>query len=71
MGGYKRNIIWVTVTNLPSFEHPQKIPLTDFSKTYGVINYGSGWRKDVVDQCLEFDPYPHCWSYNNTELPKH
>ena len=27
-----------------------------FSKTYGRItnNYGSSWRKDVVNQCLEF-----------------
>ena len=24
-----------------------------FSETYGVISYGSGWRKDVVNQCLE------------------
>ena len=24
-------------------------------ETYGVISYGSGWRKDVVNQCLEFD----------------
>ena len=23
----------------------------------GVINYGSGWMKDVVNQCLEFDSY--------------
>ena len=25
-------------------------------QTYGVISYGSGWRKDVVNQCLEFGP---------------
>ena len=25
-----------------------------FSGTYGVIKYGSGWRKDVINQCLEF-----------------
>ena len=25
-----------------------------FSGTHGVIKYGSGWRKDVVNQCLEF-----------------
>ena len=25
-----------------------------FFETYGVISYGSGWRKDVVNQCLEF-----------------
>jgi len=26
-----------------------------FSDIYGVINYGRGWRKDAVNQCLEFD----------------
>ena len=26
-------------------------------ETYGVTNYGSGWRKDVVNLCLEFG---HC-----------
>ena len=26
-----------------------------FSGTYGITKYGSGWRKDVVTQCLEFD----------------
>ena len=25
-----------------------------FFETYGVINYGSGWRKDVVNERLEF-----------------
>ena len=25
-----------------------------FSGTYGVTEYGGGWRKDVVNQCLEF-----------------
>ena len=25
-----------------------------FSGPYGVTKYGSGWRKDVVNQCLEF-----------------
>ena len=25
-----------------------------FSETHGVINYGSGWRKTVVNQCLEY-----------------
>ena len=23
------------------------------SETYGVISYGCGWRKDVVNQCFE------------------
>ena len=26
-----------------------------FSKTYSVIS-GGGWRKDVVNKCMEFDP---------------
>ena len=26
-----------------------------FSGPYGVIKYGSGWRKDVLNQCLEFE----------------
>ena len=26
-----------------------------FFETYGIISYGSGWRKDVVNQCLEFE----------------
>ena len=25
-------------------------------ESYGVTNYGSRWRKDVVNQCLEFEP---------------
>ena len=30
-----------------------------FSGTYDVTKYGSGWRKDVVNQCLEFIPTHH------------
>ena len=30
-----------------------------FFETYGVINYGSGWRKDVVSQCLESGSGPY------------
>ena len=25
-----------------------------FLETYGAANYGSGWRKDVVNRCVEF-----------------
>ena len=37
-----------------------------FSGPYGVTKYGSGWRKDVVNQCLEFDvntdsEWHHAW----------
>ena len=28
--------------------------LAEFFETYGVISYGRGWRKDVVNQCLEY-----------------
>ena len=44
------------VTNLPLFEHQQQQKLLvswQFSGPYGVTKYGSGWRKDVVNQCLE------------------
>ena len=30
-----------------------------FSGPYGATKYGSGWRKDAVNQCLEFDQYPN------------
>ena len=30
-----------------------------FSGPYGVTKYGSGWRKDVVNQCLEFLTHTH------------
>ena len=48
------------VTNLLLFEHQQQqqknmLVSWQFSGTYGVTKYGSGWRKDVVNQCLEFD----------------
>ena len=43
------------VTNLLLFEHNKKLLVSwQFSGTYGVIKYGSGWRKDIVNQCLEF-----------------
>ena len=29
--------------------------LAEISGPYGVTKYVSGWRKDVVNQCLEFD----------------
>ena len=30
-----------------------------FSGPYAVTKYGSGCRKDVINQCLEFGPDPH------------
>ena len=42
------------VTNLLLFEHQQKLLIHwRFSGTYGVTKYSSGWRKDVINQCLE------------------
>ena len=29
-----------------------------FSGSYGVTKHGSGWRKDVVNQCLEYGSTP-------------
>ena len=45
------------VTNLLLSEHQQKKLLINwqFSGPYGVTKYGSGWRKDVINQCLESD----------------
>ena len=44
------------VTNMLLFEHQQKnCSLADSCLDgYGVTKYGSGWMKDVVNQCLEF-----------------
>ena len=51
------------VTNLLlEFENQQQQKLLvswQFSGPYGVTKYGSGWRKDVVNQCLEFDISTH------------
>ena len=43
---------------------------SQFSRTCGVTKYGSCWRKDVVNQCLEFGPQPvpylvTCWLKEN------
>ena len=41
----------LSVTNLLPFEHHAKEKLsvrTQFSETYGITSYGSGWRKDVT-----------------------
>ena len=47
------------VTNLLLFEYHQQqqqqmLVSWQFSGPYGVTKYGSGWRKDVVNQCLVF-----------------
>ena len=39
---------------LTATEHQQK-PVSQLNlEICGVINYGSDWRKDVINQCLEF-----------------
>ena len=53
---YKRNV-WYNLS-CQTYCHlstKEKLPVRgQFSETCGVISYGSGWRKDVVNQCLEF-----------------
>ena len=56
-------------TRTPHSEHrfpvPSKLLVSwQFSGPCGVTKYGSGWRKDIVNQCLEFArtlplPAPH------------
>ena len=53
-------IIWVVCKKLTTVWAP---PTTKkFSGPYGITKYSSGWRKDVINQCLEFgywyDPPP-------------
>ena len=50
------DIMELSVTNIFLFEHQRKTVTCSgqFSKTYGVTNCGSGWRKDVVNLCLEY-----------------
>ena len=40
------------------FPAPSSKPSVDLFETYGVVSYGNGWRKDVVNLCLEFDSKP-------------
>ena len=43
------------VTNLSGLSNNEKLlVIWQFSGPYGVTKYVSGWRKDVVNQCLEF-----------------
>ena len=37
---------------------------------YGAINYGSGWRKNVVNQCLEFDGFHGQGNWKKLCLPQ-
>ena len=53
---YKSAIIWVVCNKPTTVWTPTKKLLVSwrFSGPYGVTKYGSGWRKDVVNPCLEF-----------------
>ena len=55
------DITWVVCNKLTSVWALTKKLLVSwqFSGPYGVTKYGSGWRKDVVNQCLEFDIQTH------------
>ena len=50
------DIIWAVcvLTNLLLFEHQQKM------EAYGVTSYGSSWKKDVTNWCLQFGLSLHC-----------
>ena len=61
MVSYKTNVWWaLTKKMLVSWQ---------YSGPYGLTKYGSGWRKDVVNQCLEFDTdvrvtdFNNCWNH--------
>ena len=42
------------VTNYCLSTNKNLLVSRQFPGPYGVTKYGSGWRKDVVNQCLEF-----------------
>ena len=50
------DIIWVVCYKLAAIWAPTKsCPLADsFFETYGVTIHDSGWKKDAVNHCLEF-----------------
>ena len=56
--GYKRIAWYRTKCLLQTYSHLSTIEKLSVKwlllETYDVISYGSGWRKDVVNQCLEF-----------------
>ena len=60
MVSYKNNVWYNLSCLLQTYCHLSIIKKLfiswQFFETYGVINNGSGWRKDFVSQCLEFDP---------------
>ena len=58
VGSYERNAWCIFSCPLPTYSHlntSETLPASwQFSRTCGIISYGSGWRKDAVNQCLEF-----------------
>ena len=51
------DIMWskLSVTNVLPFEHQQNQSISwQLFETYGVINYGRGCSKDVVNECFGF-----------------
>ena len=61
------DIIWVVCNKLTTVWAPTKNLLVSwqFSGPYGVTKYSSGWRKDVVNQCLEYDSEYDTWQWQN------
>ena len=56
-GSYKRNTWYNQICWVQNVYHlsTNKVFISwQFFKTYGITHYGSGWRKDVINQCLEF-----------------
>ena len=48
-------VIWVACNKHHCLSTNKKLLVSwQFSGPYGVTKYGSGWRKDVVNQCMEF-----------------
>ena len=62
------DIIWVVCYKLTAvWASSKNRSLADsFSETYRVINYVSGWRKHVVNQCLELSA--HCRLRTNVKV---
>ena len=61
MVSYKRNVWYNLLLSVVCYEltaiwAPSKKMLVSWqiSGPYGITKYASGWRKDVVNQCLEF-----------------
>ena len=63
-------IIWVACNKRTTVWTP--IKHWQFSGPYGVTKYGSGWRKEVVNQFWEFDllsvPLAHRWRWIKPSL---